>query len=233
METVLATGVGWILGHPACPLDLPHRHALLIITLNCPSLEGHCLFTVDDRLTPAEAAEKLGISREAVYVLNSRRGNGFPPPVYIGRTPTWAPAQLDTWRASHPPKRHARRREEGGNPLNGSAARKPHSLRVHMAFAIAQGHPTLTADLQSLAERAMHAAAHELGVEIEQFRSQTDLVQLAVTYPAHVSIANLAKRLRGAASRAMRQSQDVSVNIWTKPYYAASIGRHTPNGLSQ
>ncbi|MDC0773685.1 transposase [Streptomyces sp. HD] len=187
----------------------------------------------DDRLTPAEAAERLGISREAMYVLNSRRGNGFPRPVYIGRTPTWTPAQLDTWRASHPPKRPAQRREEGGNPLNGSAARKPHSLRVHLAFAKARGHPILTADLQSLAERAMRAAAQELGVEIEQFRGQTDLVQIAVRYPAHVSIANLAKRLRGAASRAIRLSQDVSANVWSKQYYAASIGAHTPNELSQ
>ncbi|MFE6621534.1 IS200/IS605 family transposase [Streptomyces sp. NPDC057740] len=187
----------------------------------------------DDRLTPAEAAERLGISREAVYVLNSRRGNGFPRPVYIGRTPTWTAAQLDTWRASHPSKRPAQRREEGGNPLNGSAARKPHSLRVHLAFATARRHPILTADLQSLAERAMHTVAQELGVEIEQFRSQTDLVQIAVKYPTHVSIANLTERLRGAASRAIRQSQDVGVNVWSKPYYAASIGSHTPDGLSQ
>ncbi|MFD7277124.1 IS200/IS605 family transposase [Streptomyces sp. NPDC059862] len=187
----------------------------------------------NDQLTPAEAAERLGISREAVYVLNSRKKNGFPQPVYVGRTPMWTSAQLDAWRAAHPSKRPTRRHEERRKALKRSAARESHGLRVHLAFATARRQPALTADLQSLAEHAMHTAARELDVEIEQFRSQTNLVQIAVKYPAHVSIANLAKRFRGAASRAIRQELNISENIWSKPYYAASIGSHSPAGLSQ
>lgn len=184
-----------------------------------------------DRLTPAEAAERLGISREAVYVLNSRKRNGFPQPVYVGRTPMWTPEQLDTWRATHPSKGPARNERPGA--LERSAPVELHDLRTHLAFATRQRHPILTADLQSLTEDAMHTVAQELDAEIEQFLGQADLIQITVRYPARVSVANLAKRLRGAASRALRQSHDIRGNIWSNPYYAASINAHQPAGASR
>lgn len=187
----------------------------------------------DDRLTSAEAAERLGISREAVYVLNSRKGNGFPQPVYVGRTPMWTSAELDTWRTAHPSKRPVERGEEDRKARKRSAAQQPHLLRAHLAFATVRRHPVLTPYLQSLAEYAMHTAAQELDAEIEQLRGQADLLQVTVRYPAHVSIASLAKRFRGAVSRAIRQSLDINGNIWSKPYYAASIDSHSPAGLSQ
>ena len=186
----------------------------------------------EDRLTPTEAAERLGISRDAVYVLNSRKGNGFPHAVYIGRTPTWTSSQLDSWRAVHPPKRPTRRRAEHQAPIR-SDTQASHTLRVHLAFAPAPNRLPLTPDLHSLAERAMHEVARELDTEIEQFRSHAHLVEITVRYPADTSVANLAKRLKGAADRAIRQSQGIGEHIWAKHYYAASIGSRSPARLRQ
>jgi REP element-mobilizing transposase RayT/predicted DNA-binding transcriptional regulator AlpA len=184
----------------------------------------------DDRLTPAEAAERLGVSRDAVYVLNSRKENGFPEPVYIGRTPMWTSSQLDAWRAAHPSKRPARRR---GEPkiLERSPARERHTLRAHLAFATAPRRSALTTDLHSLAEHAMHTVARELDAEVEQFRSQARLIEITVRYPVEVSVSNLAKRLKGAAERAIRQSGRIDGHIWAKHYYAASVGAHSSAGL--
>lgn len=186
----------------------------------------------DDRLTPTEAAQRLGISRDAVYVLNSRKGNGFPKPVYIGRTPMWTPSQLDAWRAAHPSKRPARRHAKHQAP-EPSTAPDWHTLRAVLAFAAEPRHSSLTSELFSLAEHAMRTEARELKAEIEQFHSQAHLVEITVRYRADMSIANLAKRLKRAGERAIRQSGSTSEHAWTKHYYAASVGAHSPAGLRQ
>ncbi|MEV6506052.1 transposase [Streptomyces sp. NPDC051642] len=104
---------------------------------------------------------------------------------------------------------------------------------MHLAFATAEHRPILTADLQSLAEHAIRALTRELGVEIDQFLGQADLIQITVRYPAHMSIAHLARQFRGAAGRAIRLTQGTNRNIWSNPYYAASISSHQTAGLSR
>ncbi|PWI18421.1 hypothetical protein DI272_32980 [Streptomyces sp. Act143] len=180
------------------------------------------------RLDPAQAAKHLDVSREAVYALNSRAGNGFPQPVYVGRTPTWTPAQLDAWRAAHPSKRPGQDREGEHKAVEGGATIEPHTLHVQLVFTTKGQRPILTSDLRSLAERTMRNAARELDAEIEEFSGWPDLVQVKVRYPARVSVANLAKRLRGATARSMRESPDINVYIWSKQYFAASIGPRSP-----
>ncbi len=69
----------------------------------------------------------------------------------------------------------------------------------------------------------MCSVAQELHLEIEEFIGGPDLVQVTVTYPVHVSVANLARRLRGASSRAIRQSHGIRGYIWANQYYAASV----------
>jgi len=87
--------------------------------------------------------------------------------------------------------------------------------------------------MQCLIEDATRTVAREFNAEIEEFLGQADLVQVVVRYPAQLSVANLARRLRGAASRAMRQSHDISEHVWANPYYAASINSYQPAGLSR
>jgi REP element-mobilizing transposase RayT/predicted DNA-binding transcriptional regulator AlpA len=176
------------------------------------------------RLTPAQAAEYLGVSREAVYVLNSRREKGFPAPVYVGRTPTWTSAQLDAWRAAHPSKRPGQSRELEHEATEKGADIEPHALHVQLAFTTERRRPVLTPDLRSLTERTMRDAARELDAEIEEFSGRPDLVRVKVRYPARVSVANLAKRLRGATARHLRESPDISGYLWSKQYFATSVG---------
>ncbi|MER5663171.1 IS200/IS605 family transposase [Streptomyces mirabilis] len=184
---------------------------------------------MDRRLTPVQAAEHLGISPEAIYVLNSRKGKGFPQPVYTGRTPTWTPAELDAWRAAHPSKRPARKRED---PRQGTI-RESHELRVHLALTTMRRQPVLTSELQSLTEHTMRETARQLDAEIEEFHGQADLIHVTVSYPACVSVANLAKQLRGAADRAIRRSPDIKGHLWSKTYYAASVGAHSSAKFDQ
>jgi putative transposase len=79
----------------------------------------------------------------------------------------------------------------------------------------------------------MRAAARELDAEIEQFRSQVHIVEVTVRYPVDRSVANLAKRLRGAAERSIRQSRTISDHIWANHYYAVSVEAHSPARLRQ
>ncbi|GHD42900.1 hypothetical protein GCM10010317_014820 [Streptomyces mirabilis] len=184
---------------------------------------------MDRRLTPVQAAEHLGISPEAIYVLNSRKGNGFPQPVYTGRTPTWTPAELDAWRAAHPSKRPARKREDPGQ----GTILESHELRVHLALTTMRRRPVLTSELLSLTEHTMREAARQLDAEVEEFHGQDDHIHVTIIYPAYVSVANLAKQLKGATARAIRRSRGTTENVWSKTYYAASAGAHSSAKFDQ
>lgn len=187
----------------------------------------------DSRLTPAQAAEYLGVTIQAVYVLNSRKENDFPRPSYTGRTPTWSQPELDVWRAAHPPKPSARQHQaaEGTDHDRGNA--DFHDLRAHLAFMTARDSPALTDDLRSLIELTMRDAARSLKSEVEDIRCKANYVHLVVRYPVDMSVANLAQRLRGATTRALRQSRTADGNLWLKPYYAASAATHSTAKLSQ
>ncbi|QIY71059.1 IS200/IS605 family transposase [Streptomyces sp. RLB1-33] len=84
--------------------------------------------------------------------------------------------------------------------------------------------PVLTGELQSLTEHTMREAARQLDAGIEEFHGQADLIHVTVSYPDYVSVANLAKQLRGATARAIRRSQDIKGHVWSKTYSAASVG---------
>ncbi|MFD9192906.1 IS200/IS605 family transposase [Streptomyces phaeochromogenes] len=187
----------------------------------------------DPRLTPAQAAEYLGVTVQAIYVLNSRKENDFPRPSYTGRTPTWSQSELDVWRAAHPPKRSARQRRtaEGTDRDRGNA--DFHDLRAHLAFMTARDGPALTDDLRSLIERTMRDAARSLKSEVEGIRCKANYVHLVVRYPVDTSVASLAQRLRGASTRALRQSHTIDGHLWSKPYYVASAAAHSTARLSR
>ncbi|MFI6564529.1 transposase [Streptomyces sp. NPDC050534] len=104
-------------------------------------------------------------------------------------------------------------------------------LRALLAFATELRRSPLTSELFSVAEHAMRTEARELEAEIEQLHVQAHLVEITVSYRADTSIMNLAKRLRRAAERAIRQSGSTSDHAWTKHYYAASVGAHSSGGL--
>lgn len=52
-------------------------------------------------LTAQQTAERLNITTQAVYNLNSQ-DNDFPTPTYAGRTPLWKAEEIDAWRTKHP-----------------------------------------------------------------------------------------------------------------------------------
>ncbi|WP_406508626.1 IS200/IS605 family transposase [Streptomyces sp. NBC_00212] len=174
------------------------------------------------RLTPAQAADHLGISVQAVYVLNSRPQNGFPEPERIGRTPTWLPSELDAWRAKHPakrPRQRPQRRIEATRPRSGTAF---HDLAAHIAFVTLHRRALLTAEMLRLAERSLREAARAAGAEVEGFAGAPDHIRAMVRYPAGLSASDLARKLRTASERTLRQS-GVS-QVWAPSYFVASVG---------
>jgi hypothetical protein len=68
---------------------------------------------------------------------------------------------------------------------------------------------------------------------LREFHGQADLIHATVSYPACVSVANLARQLRGATARAIRRSRDIKGHVWSKTYYAASVGAHSSATFDQ
>lgn len=93
--------------------------------------------------------------------------------------------------------------------------------------------PALTDDLRSLIERTMRDAARSLKSEVEGIRCKANYVHLVVRYPVDTSVASLAQRLRGASTRALRQSHTIDGHLWSKPYYVASAAAHSTARLSR
>ncbi|MFI6682323.1 IS200/IS605 family transposase [Streptomyces sp. NPDC050485] len=174
------------------------------------------------RLTPTQAADHLGVSVQAVYVLNSRPQNGFPEPERIGRTPTWLPSELDTWRAEHPAKKPGSRSRRRAGATRSRADTSFHDLRAHVAFATERRRALLTTEMLRLTERTMRAAAQGADADIEDFAGMPDHVRAVVRYPAGLSASDLARKLKVASERALRQSG--TSQVWARSYFVASVG---------
>ncbi|MGW0764235.1 IS200/IS605 family transposase [Streptomyces sp. NPDC002676] len=179
----------------------------------------------DIRLTPAQAADYLGISLQAIYVLNSRP-NDFPVPTYTGRTPTWTRSALAMWRTAHPSKQRRQAASSPG-PMEERPTTRFHSLQARLAFATDGCRTVLTETLLRASEQAVRTAASEAGAEVTEFAGAADHIHLVVTYPADQSIAQLAKRFRHAAARAVRQQTSPTpaaerIRVWSSSYYASS-----------
>lgn len=59
----------------------------------------------DDLLASADAAQYLGITRQSLHNLASSDPDFPPPKKRYGRTPVWAPEDLDAWRQQHPARK--------------------------------------------------------------------------------------------------------------------------------
>ncbi|MEV8522854.1 MULTISPECIES: IS200/IS605 family transposase [unclassified Streptomyces] len=174
------------------------------------------------RLTPAQASDHLGISVQAVYVLNSRPQNGFPEPERIGRTPTWLSAELDAWRAEHPAKRPRRRPQQRIEATPRRSDTSFHDLAARIAFVTLHRRALLTAEMLRLAEHSLREAARAADAEIEGFAGAPDHIRATVRYPAALAASDLARKLRAASERALRQSG--ASQVWAPSYFVASTG---------
>ncbi|MEV5951269.1 IS200/IS605 family transposase [Streptomyces sp. NPDC051993] len=174
------------------------------------------------RLTPAQAADHLGVSVQAVYVLNSRPQNDFPEPEHIGRTPTWLAAELDVWRAEHPAKRPRRRPQRRDETAQRRSDTSLHDLAAHIAFVTRRRQALLTTEMLRVSERSMREAAQAADADIEGFAGAPDHVRAVIRYPAGLAASDLARKLRAASERALRQSG--ASQVWAPSYFVASIG---------
>ncbi|GHI07727.1 hypothetical protein Scel_60480 [Streptomyces cellostaticus] len=180
---------------------------------------------MDTQFTPAQAADYLGISLQAIYVLNSRP-NDFPIPTYTGRTPSWTRSALDAWRSAHPSKRR-RQAPSSPRPMKGRPTTRFHSLQARLAFATDSCRTLLTDPLLRVSEQAIRAAAAEADTEVTEFAGAADHIHFVVAYPAEHSIAQLARRFRRSAARAVRQQTGSTpaaeqVRVWSESYFASS-----------
>ncbi|MGW2698871.1 transposase [Streptomyces sp. NPDC001340] len=190
----------------------------------------------DIQLTPAQASDYLGISLQAIYVLNSRP-NDFPIPTYTGRTPTWTRSALDAWRAAHPSKRR-RQAPSSPSPMKGRPTTRFHSLQARLAFATHSCRALLTDPLLQVSEQAIRAAAAEVDTEVTEFAGAADHIHFVVAYPAEQSIAQLARRFRHAAARAVRQQTGSTptaeqIRVWSASYFTSSALPRSVAGVAE
>ena len=84
--------------------------------------------------------------------------------------------------------------------------------------------PLITAERERLICRTLHSTAREIGVVVHAMGNVTDHIHLLVSVPPSLSIADCAKRLKGASSRAVNLQEGERVFRWQESYGALSIG---------
>ncbi|MER0445606.1 transposase [Streptomyces sp. Edi4] len=182
------------------------------------------------RLIPTQAAERLGVSVQAIYVLNSRPNNGFPEPEHIGRTPTWLASELDAWRAEHPAKGRRRRPQRRIETVSSRPDASFPCLTAHIAF-VTHRRAVLTAEMLRLAEHSLNVAAGAADAHIEAFSGASDHVRALIRYPADLAATDVAGRLRTASERVLRRAG--MAQVWAPSYFVASVGTESPDRIDE
>jgi REP element-mobilizing transposase RayT len=95
-------------------------------------------------------------------------------------------------------------------------------LYVHLVWATWDRLPILTPDLIEIVDRAVRHECVELGVEVIAFGAVLDRVHLLARIPAKLSVADLAKQVKGATSHLVNQRLKIPFK-WQGGYGAFSV----------
>ena len=79
-------------------------------------------------------------------------------------------------------------------------------LYVHMVWATVQRRPLLTAEVWPRLKGAFRSIGHRIGVDVMEVGGVDDHVHVLVRMPTTLSVATVAKHLKGASSHLINRS---------------------------
>lgn len=104
-------------------------------------------------------------------------------------------------------------------------------LYAHLVFVTKYRRRVFDNAMLTDCETTLREVCHALGGELVEFNGEPDHVHLLVRYPPLLPISELARRLKGATARRMRQDYTGRCNrarmrghFWTPSYFAVSAG---------
>jgi len=105
-------------------------------------------------------------------------------------------------------------------------------LHAHLVFTPKYRKKIFTREHFDLMRQVFEDVCLKSDAMLEEFDGEADHVHLLVTYPPRISIAVLVNALKGTSSRKLRQQFSIfkqsywgdSVALWSRSYFAASVG---------
>ena len=97
-------------------------------------------------------------------------------------------------------------------------------LNVHLVWSTWDRLPLITRDVEWLLYREISEAARRSGAEVRAIGGIEDHIHVLVRMPAHVSVSDLAKRLKGSSSHLV-SALNPSLFKWQGSYAAFSVSR--------
>lgn len=105
-------------------------------------------------------------------------------------------------------------------------------LHAHLVFTPKYRKRIFTKEHFLLMRQVFEDVCLKSDARLEEFDGEADHVHLLVTYPPRISIAVLVNALKGTSSRRLRQQFSIfkqsywgdSVALWSRSYFAASVG---------
>jgi len=112
--------------------------------------------------------------------------------------------------------------------------RKAHSvslLHAHLVFCVKYRRPVLTARVAREIRLSMLESGAGLAIDITAIEADRDHLHLMIAYPPDLALGAVARRLKGASSRAVRKRSFPEVTsrlwgpaFWFPSYFVASCG---------
>lgn len=104
-------------------------------------------------------------------------------------------------------------------------------LECHLVFVTKYRHKIIDNEIADFIDRCFHWVAHNIDVEIKEYKIDVDHCHLMVEYPPTLSIDKMVKRFKGASSFYLRKkfphlnSIDHSTKaFWSIGYFVTSVG---------
>lgn len=105
------------------------------------------------------------------------------------------------------------------------------ALNAHLVFVTKYRHRIFTSAHLTRLEAVLADTGAPLGVIISEFNGEANHVHLLIDYPPAIAVSDIARRLKGAASRTMRSEFPELRRtywregvLWSPAYFAASAG---------
>lgn len=117
-------------------------------------------------------------------------------------------------------------------------ARTAGMVRLHMVFTTKYRLPLLDGDVARLVGDCIEQKARQLGVDVQALAVQPDHVHLVLALPRTLSVARLAKHMKGFSSYTARREHphlrdECPKALWGRRYFTCSVGSRAKRAVQQ
>lgn len=97
-------------------------------------------------------------------------------------------------------------------------------LHAHLVFTTKYRRRVITPRVFEVLRKSMSATARAIGIDIVSLEADRDHLHIMICYPPMLSLSKIVQRLKGAASRQVRQQKfpDVLRKLWGKAFWSPS-----------